>query len=319
MKSRIFTLLALTFTAGLSAQPVLNSNWAFVVGVTGTNTIYAPQSFATPASGANATWNYGNLLTGGNGVSTAPVDLYPVSQLPAPYNTGYPPGSTAASYYESNGMPQITYYAKTANQLGLTGYLSGSTTIDYSPQLLEAVFPMSLGDTETEDFVIDISGNQLEGNQTITYMGYGTLTLPTGTYTNVICIKGEQDYGFGTNGITYTWYKPGWAFLLRVAIADNGTSVSYANSSVPTGVAENNAVTVNTFPNPATDVVFVSSPAQKYNLKVYSATGALVAQEQVDNSDKKAFPLDVNTLSPGMYLLNIEVDGLSTTQRFIKL
>lgn len=319
MKSKIFTLLGLSFAIGLSAQPVLNSNWVLGLGITGTNTTYTAANFATPASGANATWNYANLLTSGSGVNTVPVDLRPVSELPAPYNTGFPPGSTIAGYYESNGSPQITYYTKENDLAGLTGALAGVSTLDYSPMLLQAVFPMSFGDSESEDFVLDVSGNQFVGTQTITYTGYGTLTLPTGTFTNVICIKGVQDYESGADGVIYTWYKPGWVFLLSAAVTNNGTAISYTNSAVPTSVDENNAVAVNTFPNPTTDVLFVNSPAQKYNLKVYSATGALVAQEQVDNSDKKAFALDVNTLSPGMYLLNIEVDGISTTQRFIKL
>ncbi|UPT67811.1 MAG: T9SS type A sorting domain-containing protein [Sphingobacteriales bacterium JAD_PAG50586_3] len=318
MKKRLLGLFltAIAFTA--AAQPQLTGNWCFQLGVTGSNVVYGAPSFTVPSGGANQTWNYSNLTTG----TTLPVNLMPPAQLPAPYNTGYPAGTTQATYNDVNGDDQVMYMKKTSSSYGILGLSASGVTLEYSPQLLEASFPMNLGDSDTEDCVITVNGTDIDATQTVTYMGYGTLTTPTGTYQNCILIRGDQEYDLnpGTIASTYTWYKPGFAFLLRAAAGNGGSTISYANSTIPTSVDENGvAVSIDAFPNPATDVLFVSSPLAKYSLKVYSATGALVAEEDVDNSDKKAYAVDLNSLSPGMYLLNVNANGATTAKRFVKL
>jgi hypothetical protein len=310
-----FFAMAMAFTA--VAQPQLTSNWCFQLGVTGNNIASGTTTFTSPTSGANQTWNYGSLASG----PSAALNLVAPAQLPPPYNTNYPAGTTQAAYGDVNGTTQVMFMKKNTSEFSILKLDAGSTVASYSPRLLEAAFPMDLGDVETESYVINVNGTDLDATQTVTYLGYGTLTIPTGTFTNVICIKTLQEYDLSPAiGETYTWYKPGWASLLRVAVTGGGASISYAESATPTSVDENGVATaVEAFPNPATDVLFVNSQADKYSLKVFSATGALVAEEDVDNSDKQAYAVDLNSLSPGMYLLNINVNGTTTTKRFVKL
>ena len=80
-------------------------------------------------------------------------------------------------------------------------------------------------------------------------------------------------------------------------------------------VAENNASTLNIYPNPATDIMKVESTQTVGSYEVYDINGARVIRNE---PNAKAFTLDLRDLPSGTYLLKTVSEGNTQTQRIVK-
>jgi subtilisin family serine protease len=77
------------------------------------------------------------------------------------------------------------------------------------------------------------------------------------------------------------------------------------------------------YPNPAgaeLNVVFQSPPESKVDFAVYDAMGRLMEQAAVQISwANNPFRINTSSLSPGLYVLVLNISGLRYTVRFVKL
>ncbi|GAB4207439.1 MAG: hypothetical protein Fur0023_18260 [Bacteroidia bacterium] len=72
------------------------------------------------------------------------------------------------------------------------------------------------------------------------------------------------------------------------------------------------------FPNPATDVLNISTYEKNYSVKIYDISGRLMHYH--NNTDETSFTLDISNYQKGMYLIQIEKNNkIINHQKFTKL
>ena len=81
------------------------------------------------------------------------------------------------------------------------------------------------------------------------------------------------------------------------------------------GLTENDAVSLETYPNPVSDQVRVESSQDIEGFELYTVAGALLLRGQ---AHAKAFNLDLSKQPAGIYLLKIHSEGVSQTRRLVK-
>ncbi|OUS09595.1 hypothetical protein A9Q93_13660 [Nonlabens dokdonensis] len=75
-------------------------------------------------------------------------------------------------------------------------------------------------------------------------------------------------------------------------------------------------VSVKIFPNPATDILNVSSPTQQLtSLEIVDLNGRLIKSLEVNNTEVNA---NIEDLKPGLYILNISSNDTVITRKFVK-
>lgn len=315
---KLYTLLsALALAAVATAQaPVLAQNYMYQTNM-GLRVITTNGSLQLPNSGQNQTWDYSSLSTNGIDVN---FDISTIAQLPAPFNTNAPAGSNQAVYGSFNGETQVIYLKLKPDTAAIVSAASTTQSVNYGVGQLEAVFPMSYNDVANSDMIINLQGQIVPATTDIKYAGYGTLKLPSGTYNNVILIETEITFQGGVSTISYSFYKPGYTYLLKISEAQTGYNVNYTTTA-PLSISENAAaVGLNVYPNPAADnLVFVTAKPTNYTLQVYNVNGALVSNTAVETNSGEAYPLDVTTLPQGIYTMVVtDANGNVATKRFVK-
>lgn len=114
---------------------------------------------------------------------------------------------------------------------------------------------------------------------------------------------------YNTSGVWYTSVYPG-ALMMRPVFGEpydvSGVNESEANSSI------------RIFPNPATESVTIADlePTMQYTATIVDVSGREVLHQRVTMQDAT---LDVSTLTPGMYILNVtDENGIRTgVQRLV--
>jgi len=69
------------------------------------------------------------------------------------------------------------------------------------------------------------------------------------------------------------------------------------------------------FPNPASDVITISSSTKIINLKIYNYYGQLILSRSVNS---ESFTQDISTLVNGVYFIRLETNDSAISKRFIK-
>jgi len=167
--------------------------------------------------------------------------------------------------------------------------------------------------------------------------GYGTLILPTGTFSNVLLVHvvdssvDTQSFGgfeISTNVTddVYFFYKAGYA--LPLAVFESITTSDMINTETTQGglvfsitidVEDlSNDGEISIFPNPTTDMLTVSfDNMQPYRLDVVSLTGEVVKTIRVNKLQNEL--IDVSDLSNGMYIIRAVGEKGTIVDRFMKL
>jgi hypothetical protein len=135
-----------------------------------------------------------------------------------------------------------------------------------------------------------------------------------------------------TNGqtITFNYTQPidfvntdPLMFRTLAFIQDDSTYTMYQSEVYPafmeptTGIAEQNAGTLVVHPNPATDVLHVvlnGQPAALVQWSICNVLGENVAGATRDVGGT----IDVSALPPGVYFLNVQINGRNYVQRFVR-
>ena len=111
-----------------------------------------------------------------------------------------------------------------------------------------------------------------------------------------------------------------------LVIYAKGSSTSYAyhggnrgftTLSVTLGIPENNLLSFEMYPNPASDVLTVQLPTgtEKAEVSVFDYTGRLVSSKTISSNDST---LDVQNISKGIYIIRVATNSKIGVQRFIK-
>jgi hypothetical protein len=331
---KILLLPLVGFSCLVHAQaPVLSSaNYSPVVGETFTFHVHDVSTFSPGASGAGVTWDFSGLVSAGTSTQNY---LDPAS---TPYASSFS-GSTVAI---SDPIGYGYYKSTTSAFQNMGGANTAGTSIPAFTDLEDLMrFPFTYGDSYTDSYfgAFTTSGfpTVRSGSTTVTADAYGTLILPSGTYANVLRIHLVQDYqdsmNFGSPFITtydtdiYSWVLPGThsALLSKTSFSINGSSTSETGffmdaTSVSASPALEEVAQWTVCPNPATDAAFVSldlAQASDVQMRLLDLAGhSLHCSEATQLPAGGHFlPIPLSSLSSGIYLVRLQVNGQSETQK----
>jgi hypothetical protein len=164
-------------------------------------------------TGANVVWDCRNLIS-----STSGIDLRVDTPSGRPFANQFP-----SSNWNLNGSLGGTiiyneYFVLNAeNLLLLGGHTPNSYYEIYENPQLDMKFPFSYEDSQVDAYSKtkynadgSVSSSQV-GTVTISYVGYGTLILPIGTFTNVALLKESTDkFDRSYNNSVLVGYNTRW-------------------------------------------------------------------------------------------------------------
>lgn len=272
---------------------------------------------------------------GGNGVTwdltegivtSAPYTSQVFQASLGPGGSNFPGAGTALS-----SGADAEYFLLNNSQYALYGAYQYEIVVYYDDPEVLCEFPMSFGSSTVDDFSSSFFSSEAyerEGSVTCTYDGYGTLITPLGTLENVYRLKIEEDYtdtpGNPDDAINYVsenyqFFKDGVDGL--IASITNVTYWSFTSSSIvyrtdisthTTEYADHGNLKF--YPNPADDILYLDGLSQsgQSELLVYSLAGTLVQRELVNNGR-----VDIASLSPGIYLLEIRNDDQVKKEKLV--
>lgn len=326
----LFTGCLIAAVSVASAQPTLTAS--------GTNPAvgdnYSTSScaaFSQGASGANQTWNNSSLVSTGS-TSTTCVTVGSTT------NGSSFPNANVASQSGSN----ISYFKTSATGMQNYGYDAGGTLFLYSNPEDQLHFPCTYNSTFTDNFAATFTTSGYttyrHGSTTVTADAYGTLTTPTGTYTNCMRIHFVQAYsdslyvGMPTvitySNDEYIWYKDGIhaPIAYTFSFVSNGSTSSgagYLSTALGVNEVDNNISMFSVYPNPASETInllFNLKNANNAQLNVFNSIGQQLSVTSLQNlfEGDNTVSVDVATLPEGIYFVQLILDnGNIQTRRFV--
>lgn len=321
----ILLVASILASSRMAAQPTLNAlNTNPVVGEH-FYTYWCDTSLISPTlTGAGVTWNYGSMSI----LFADTTDV--VACASTPYCDSFT-GSTFAEYLHSGHS--YRYFDAGTTALTVTGayYPSPGPCINYYPMPYNFfVYPFTYGTSQIDSFIYTVPCNYQISyvRDTTVADGYGTLILPTGTYTNVLRIKHKFWYRhvstlsgstWYASEVWYTWSKPGTHEPLlwymdndkdEVGTIKGPKAVNFT-TAVPLGVEEYDAKhAIDIYPNPASGVVHVKGLQNNLTteLVVIDVTGRNV-NAPVTLQGSSEMNIHTDALADGLYLIRIQTDG----------
>lgn len=322
-KNLLKTLSIISFcSASAIAQPTLTASG--INPVVGDYYSFKYCNYANPGnSGANQTWNLTSLTP------TATANYSSSNPSSTPYASSF----TSSNFSMNNSTGLYAFYNAGSSSLQNTGNASPSGTtsvvMSYSNPEDMLHFPFNMNNSYTDTWAANFVSNGINfartGSTSVTYDGYGTLSLPNGTYNNVVRVHFVQTfqdvYTFAsmTNTITYSndeylWYLNGnhqpIAAVYTATNSVNGTSQQglYLNV-IQSGVKEldNFASSVLAFPNPASNEINFSfqQDLQINQIELCDLSGKVVYSESINpfKISNNVHTINLNNYNDGMYFV----------------
>lgn len=318
MKKLPLSILAISASIAAIAQPVLQaSDVAYAVGDSWT--INVSDHLSAGPSGANQTWDFSGL----NINATAVVDMLDPSTTT--FGSQFPT-ATVAQYIAIQGSWAYVDATSSSTNYGIA---TTTTAIAYSDGEVMFNFPLNYMDTNDDSFAASFVSNGFTVNRSGSVNsivdGYGTVITPSGTFTDVLRVKMEEDYQDAVVGSPqvatyeteiYHWYKAGirYPVLINTIFNANGQvseSIQYTDYNV--GINERSSVIVGVYPNPTSDVLNLSGTTFKQaQFEVLNAVGQVVLIGLVNDGK-----VDVSGLTAGIHILRVtQESGETGVSRF---
>ncbi|HIP36149.1 MAG TPA: T9SS type A sorting domain-containing protein [Crocinitomix sp.] len=290
-------------------------------------------------AGSGVTWDYDNLVF----LDTANTAMYLDSVIDmtnaTPANQGYYP---MATYQEQFDTGIQSFFSNTPDSIITYGFIFNDGTTDniiryHNDPLTSAKFPMALGTSYVDavDGEAIASGitTAMSGSATIEADGVGTLLLAGNSYSNVIRIKTVENISgnvplVGPVTITrtsYMYYDLSFSklpiFIYGKVIADLGsfgvTNLKTVWSKDPLGFASLNESivipTVSIFPNPATDIVNISTE-NATSISIINSIGQTI---YATNINETTHSIDVSNFANGIYFVEIRNETEKITKKLV--
>lgn len=337
MKNITQVFLCLFFsTSALFAQPILTaSNTNPQIGDAFSYHIIS--SFMPGAAGPNANWDFSTIASTASGNEA--FTFKDVADLP---NAAKFPGANMG-FVDANGTEG--YFLISADSQNFVGTISGPIEVEFNRNSWSYLqFPMAYNDSFADGFRASIiqPGSVIPryGMTRVHADAYGTLTLPYGTFQDVMRVKTVATYKDSTDLLglistsvetRYQWFKAGIRYpLLSYALIE---SVSFG---VPSTIArysymeQSSALSIDDlaadlafsfFPNPASDQLTLTYTLKERGLTTLALTD-LIGRELISRTLRSApglekTILDVSSLAAGTYLLKLTSDDRHLIRKVI--
>jgi hypothetical protein len=347
----LLTSLFITLSAAYAQPTFTSANWPAI----GTSVSSIPVD-ATPltegSAGANQTWSYPGII------GTGPANVsYLVTAASTPFAADFPTANYAVESPTTTGGTGYGYYSINSSYGDLLGIglssVNGTFPIVYSDPLRAMTFPYTYGTTVTDSytgFASYIAGGYTinlyrTGNFYSQNDAYGTITTPTGTYSNSLrsyivdqsldsqVIVGLFTTLFFHKSVSYAWKNLNLAdniFLLTYDTIINDGIPSYAKaasfSTSSTGMNEfTSAKPLAIFPNPAINATVVHLSADEMESGETKFTATTVEGKIVKEIDftlfaanHKTVDIDMSDVPAGLYFIQLRQKNALFSSRFLK-
>jgi hypothetical protein len=314
------------------AQPTITQA-QFPMAVGDMLTFYV-QSYIAPTEGASQTWNYTTL-----DISTPyPVDVISpassgISGLPATTLCTDESGSMNCFLIDASGMQ-------------LTGLGGAGSSVPYQDPEVVFKFPISYGSSSVDSLYSAFSTGGFNGVRrgtvSIDVTGYGTLLLPNSvTINNVLQVKLHETtidstdiFGswqvFLLDLTTYYFYAQNYHGYVLTMFNGVGTLVGSSTDTISGGrysmlasgagiESHDISAHLDLYPVPADDHVMLSNRGSidpmGFTYSIVNMYGQIVQTGLITNDNLN---FDVSTLSPGLYVFNINGGNFKASKKFIK-
>jgi hypothetical protein len=327
MKNIFLCSAILLLSLPLFAQPVFSeSNLPSLGGIYRYVQADTTGVTAGPA-GANVVWDFSswNLINDTN-------TFYILPPAATPFGTTF-----GASDYAERTADEYKYFSHDASGLFLDGVsLPTIGAVKFDSAVTLATFPFAFGDSVTDrvtaQFTYLIFTAYRRGTATSVADGYGTLILPNGTYTDVLRVRTIEMSTDSvsaalknqSNSVSFSWYAPDWDYPVLTMLTFESSGFISASSRVvqflsttSTGLEEDMGVGFRVYPNPASGLLrveFEAGLASEAVLSVFDLAGKELRREQLPAMAGKTV-IGLEGLSPGVYLIRLEVNGKSAIRR----
>ncbi len=293
----ITTSFTLLLVGGLLAQPAFQAAQLPSSTITlGAYLLLNTDELDPPTPGVAQVWDY-------NDMQLAHVGTFSFGPASAtPYASSYPQATHAVATNIMGESPSLAYLAadNTGLDLLVEGVPDGPNLYSDPKRLVQ--FNLPFGGSFSDSYASpDESGNIIW-----TFVGYGTLITPLGTFTDQMILASNDDQVFIWNP------SP----LFPRLVGDGDTPVLLG--PVTTGVAEQeDAAQLQLFPVPARDHLQVKGATAGGIWMVHDLVGRQLLQGQWAPAGERS--VDVSALAPGRYLLQVRNGEGVRTVRFDKL
>ena len=257
------------------------------------------------ASGSNVTWDFSSM---GSGSSNSLI--YSSASSPDYPNANIEFTTQSTSNYFDVLNNAYTYY----------GFSNASASSEFSDGQDQIRVPMAFNDNYTDPF----SGTYVAFGQTldrtgsldVTYDGYGTLSTPQGTYSNIIrvrIVRTSSDEISGqpiSNSVDsiYFWYNeytghPIMTYSINyVDGSEQGRFANYIDDADVVLSTSKESIEVKTYPNPATDIHSIEAEEKIETVLVYNMKGEEVIRNKPAST---SFEISVSSLPNGQYFYEL--------------
>jgi hypothetical protein len=284
------------------------------------------------AAGSNQVWDFSGL-----NITQA---IY-VESFKDPANLAFAdsfPGSTVCG---REPRPRYTYYASDPSKLWIVGERDTLNIIPYDNKQLYMTYPFAYNDMLADTFTAQFKAFGYPVYRTGIWKlkadGYGTLKLPSGNFSDVLRVTGENTItdvsllNVTTRYKIQSWYGATEKFpllsIVSIVRTPAGLSPTYekyvkVNSSV-VGIGEENPFIndISLYPNPAdsrTKVKLTLSKPANTEFRLTDLSGKTIFLWETGNLSQGTHICEIETqgITPGFYLLEIKGGGHS---RFSKI
>jgi len=259
-----------------------------------------------------------------------------------PRTVTVPGGSAIYSYWFMDHNENGMHWVGAEHMFSLPGNVIYTIHANYSPEYTDVPLPLRYGDSSIQDFeIVGTMGGRISGvlldsvmtvsnnHVTIDADAYGTMKTPYDTYAvlrikEVLTVHTIQ-YRWTSNGweledestdppfTSYRWYTNDY-FEVGLCDGDSkGSGFTFFRSETFVGMQNPEPYsTFVTYPNPATDRLYISGKDKIDQIEVCNLSGHRVITGLYDDF------IDVSRLSPGVYSLTILSNESVTRSEFIK-
>jgi len=339
----LWGLFLLFSIQGLFAQPTITSASNPQIGQSWSAVLSDPTGFNPGPGGADQSWNFSNLDTAeAPALFNFEVRATAGNPLAADY-----PNATHIIYWTIFGFELYQYESADQNQRITQG---GVTWDPSDTSLLNQVvytddddalnYPLTYQDSYTFDSRQEVRGfgftavYGIEG--TVTADGYGSLTTPAGTFTDVLRFRVQRiriDSSFFVGqrdtAVQYIWMQEGNATALLVyettTSEDEEPSLNWTSPNNANGIfgplAEKEKE-INIFPNPGNSNFQLDlgnfSLHEDIQIEILDLQGKLLYEKEMRNNGN-IIPLSLEDFSPGIYLISLmDTEGNWARKKLMK-
>jgi len=335
-KYLLFSLAIIASIQVVHAQPVLTAaNFNPVIGEQFYGYTADTAGVTYGLTGAAVTWNYAFLhdissdtVTYMSCAATPYCDSFPASNIAWFATPGYGYGITTSGIFVEVGS-----------------YIAGSIDLHFR-NYVNIAYPFTYGNVRTDTAYATqyaIYPNYYRIIDSFFGDGYGTLILPTGTYSNVLRkhtaeVTADTAYYMGSYSVTlyrqdfYSWFDTGLhTSVLDITTDTAGSTATYVShvsysAHAPHLLGVNNSANSNTglevFPNPAGNIVhlkFTLDDPRQALITLEDMTGRIAATITGDemNNGMNDIAIPVSGLPEGMYIVHLISSDKSVSQKII--